>query len=250
MFSKWWEERKSKSLEKKITKYAVKICHINTTHEAREQIIYELSQIPGVNAVAALVNRFNLTLHDNPIKDESEKEKVAKEIVRRGDISIEPVKKYIKGAQEVSWPFDILRDLVSEEEFVKFAIEILTTEEALFDDRVIEKRLDVMKVLMPYKSSEIYKKVLKLVDDDDDRVKILALNILANQENIDEVREKLLAMMVDHETPPRLVRSIIDIFVAKEWKLTGYKNKVDSLLPHEEYFINKDGIIRKRQMER
>ena len=228
----WWEERKKKNIEQKINKYANRIFNLNTTHESREQIIMELCGIPGVNATRALLNRFKLTLHDNAIKDETEKEKVIKEIISRGEESIEPVKEFIRHSQEVSIPFDILGQLVDDDEFVNFTLDVLTTDEALFDDRVMEKR--------------IYEKVSKLINDDDDRIKIVALNILANQENIDEVRDKLLEMLVDPNTPPRLVSALIEIFSRKEWKLKGVKNKVEGMLPKEEYFINKDGIIRKR----
>ena len=187
-------------------------------------------------------------MHEKPIKDESEKEFVAQEVVSRGESSIEPVKEFIKESQNVSWPFDILKEIVAEDDFILFLLEVLTTEEALFDERVLEKRLDVMKVLKSHQHHKIYDKISILVDDDDDRVKILALEILADQENISGVREKLLDMMVDDETPPRLVRTLIEIFARKEWKLTGVKNKVEAMLPREEYFINKDGIIRRRQM--
>ena len=242
----WWEERKKKNIEQKINKYANRIFNLNTTHESREQIIMELCGIPGVNATRALLNRFKLTLHDNAIKDETEKEKVIKEIISRGEESIEPVKEFIRHSQEVSIPFDILGQLVDDDEFVNFTLDVLTTDEALFDDRVMEKRLDVMNVILHCKHKKIYEKVSKLINDDDDRIKIVALNILANQENIDEVRDKLLEMLVDPNTPPRLVSALIEIFSRKEWKLKGVKNKVEGMLPKEEYFINKDGIIRKR----
>ena len=100
MSKSWWERFKEKKELKRIKKYAYKISNINTTHETREQIIYELCKIPGLESTHALLNRYDLTLHEKPIKDESEKEHIAKEIVSRGDLAIEPVKEFINKSQK------------------------------------------------------------------------------------------------------------------------------------------------------
>jgi hypothetical protein len=116
----------------------------------------------------------------------------------------------------------------------------------LFDEQVIEKRLLVLEALSGHKNKGIYEKVRILINDDDDRVKISALNILADQDNIDEVRESLLETLVDEETSPRIIKNLVDIFVKKEWKLTGHKNRVLEIIAGDSHYINKSGVIRKR----
>ena len=69
----WWSNFKAKRQDRRIEKYGRKICHINTPHETRQQIISDLRRIPGEKASAALIKRYDLTLHENPIKDETEK---------------------------------------------------------------------------------------------------------------------------------------------------------------------------------
>lgn len=230
------EER---SVENTIKKLSSK----NTTLETRQAAVDRLKEIDSDSARIGLLHRFDFT-SDKGIEDHEEKEEIENIMLSFGEKSINPLKEYIKTFYTIAWPLKILSRLISKEEQVTFMLSLLHTGDIFFNEKELEKRVEILKHLKDYEDGRIVKKVREFLHDLDDRVKFAAIEILANQKS-DEVREDLLKILIDNEQSVRIKTKIMDAFAKLGWRVHGYRKKVEEVLGSE-YKLTSEGIIKYR----
>lgn len=231
------------SKERKLLKAIKRVSDKNQNSENRNAAIDYLTQKGSDEAIAGLIGRFNFNF-DKTIVDKEEKERVSDILLEFGEKSVPQLKEYIQKSYSIAWPIKILAKLINHDELVDFLIGMLSTEELLFDEKELEKRIDLLGHIAEFKSDKITEKVITLLSNDDDRVVLKAIEIIEKQDD-QKAREPLLNILTNENIPNRIKARIIDAFVKLSWDVRGFRNKVEALLPKGHY-LNREGQIRIR----
>ncbi len=198
--------------------------------------------------IAVLLDRFSVSVQ-NSIKDAEEKNTIKDFIISLGDRSIEPVKSYIAKSHIVAHPIEILFELMDKDSVLTFLNDMLTTDDTLFDDPVVEKRIEVLKHFAGETNSSVLSKAGVYLNDSDDRLVIASIRFVRdyvfadNDPDMDKIQEVMLNKFIDEETSMRIKIELLNVFMEQNWKVQNNKKKIEEILP-EGYFINAQGYIR------
>src|SRR5438552_13278983 len=144
--------------------------------ENRQGAIEELGGLKTEAAIDALLMRYTIRV-DPGITDDEEKARVMALIVQAGQTALPPVKRFILGRDEISWPLRALGDLLPEAEVVKFLVEVARKVGSEYS-RVPEKKVLLLHALKEHQApAEIIPAVLPFLDDMDDEVQIAAAEV-------------------------------------------------------------------------
>jgi hypothetical protein len=198
--------------------------------ENRQGAIEELGELRTEEAVDALLLRYTFRI-DPGITDDEEKARVLALIVQAGPVALPPVKRFLLGRDEISWPLRALADLLPEAEVVKFLVEVARKVSSEYS-RVPEKKVLLLHALMAHKSAEITAVVLPFLEDMNDEVQIAAAEVIARQQD-PEGREPLIQHFLKaHETSNARVReALAGLLADTPWDVKGYTPKVEAALP-------------------
>ncbi len=212
--------------------------------ENRQGAIEELGEMKTPESIGALLMRFTFRI-DPGITDDEEKARVLALIVQAGQTSLEPVKKFIRDRDEISWPLRALADLVPEPEFVKFVVEVAHKVGSEYS-RVPEKKVLILHALMNHKAPEITPAVLPFLEDMDDEVQIAAAEVIARQQD-PAGREPLIQHFLKaHEGSNARVREALAGLLAESpYDVKGYTPKVEAALP-EGYKLDSKGKVQRK----
>ncbi|MFH1223623.1 MAG: hypothetical protein V1647_04700 [Pseudomonadota bacterium] len=185
---------------------------------------------------------------DNSIKDAEEKEFIRKYIISLGNTAIEPTREFIRNKYAVAHPIEILIELIGKKETLDFLDTVLTTEDTLFDDPLVEKRIEILKQFAGYTHAIVLSKVFTFLNDSDDRLVIAAIRfirdyVFSENEDFEKVRDAMINKFLEDETSMRIRIEILNVFVEQEWKAAGFKKRFEEMLP-EGYYVNSQGYIK------
>ena len=96
-----------KSAQSPVQKLAVKAADKRGMAPDRWEALQALARIDSEEAVEALLHRFTFYV-DPTITDQEEKDAVFDSIVAKGATSVEPLKRFIKKSESLSWPLKML----------------------------------------------------------------------------------------------------------------------------------------------
>jgi HEAT repeat protein len=236
---KFKENSEQNKLKKQIKRAQDKIA----TTETRYAAFDTLKKIGTTAAILGLIGRFAFN-YDKSIVDKEEKEYVLNILIDFNARAIEPLKQFIQNNYTIGWPAQTLSKLIPEKELLDYLILQISTEEYLFDEKENDKRLELLNLVANYKNELLIEKAIKLLSDEDDRVKLKVIEILETQKD-EKAREPLLNMLTDNNMPIRLKTRIFEAFTKTDWTVSGFRKKVEEILP-QGYYINKEGQIRLR----
>lgn len=237
-FLKNYQENRGR---KAIEKHEKIIGKKNTTEEQRNVAIAELRKIESAEAASALLKRYNYTI-EKTIADLEEKEQVHNILVEWKNISVKPVKEYMKRSFHVAWPHKILAKLVEQDELLAFLLHILPSEDTLFDETASSKRLELLTILKDYKDPRITPALLPLLENRDDDVKLSVIAVLEAQAD-PASRDAMIETFKNEKESVRLQRRIIEAFAALGWTVEGFKKDIEKLLPPG-FSISKDNTLK------
>ena len=243
MFGNLIKKIKRNRKDKSLKSAAKRIANKNTTAELRYGAADKLKALGTPEAIYGLLGRYNFS-SDKNIENNEEKENVKQIVLSFGNKSVDPLKRYIKNFATVAWPIKILQEIVSEGELISFLLSVLETEHIMFNEREVEKRIELLNHLREFKHPEISEKVVKLLNDFDDRVRFAAIEILEIGGD-ETTREALLNLFNDDNESIRMKTKIIEVFSKTGWKVTGFRNKIEENLP-EGYKVTREGRIKSK----
>ncbi|HEY7696774.1 MAG TPA: hypothetical protein VIE88_00085, partial [Vicinamibacteria bacterium] len=136
-------------------------------HEARMEAADKLQAIGTPEAIYSLARRFS-AISDNFGIDQEEKKHVQDMLVGFGDKAIEPLKKYIKNHDQVTWSIDALKQLVSKERLLSFLLEILRGGDPIYIRG--EKANQILKALEHLDHPDVVPGVIPCLRSPDDTV--------------------------------------------------------------------------------
>ncbi|MEI6092438.1 MAG: hypothetical protein WCQ47_02000 [bacterium] len=197
--------------------------------------------------VELFLSRFNIAI-SNSIKDDEEKRYIKSYLDSLGESVVEPVKNFINKNHIIAYPIEILDSIIGKEKTLDFLNTVLTTEDTLFDDPLVEKRIEILKQFAGSTYHDVLSKALVFLNDSDDRLVIASIRfirdyIFAEGKEMDKVAELMALKFVDPETSARIRIELLNVFIEQDWKVSGVRKQFEELLS-EGYYINTQGFVR------
>ena len=206
----------------------------------RVEAAQKLADMETPEAIYALLKRF--TMSSKVItQDIEEKRMVTRMIADKGAEAVEPILRFLKTHHHVEWPVQALSQILPKEQFVPELVNILETV-ALNPFTSPEHRVSLIKAMHGYVTPEIAQTLKKSLQDDDDDVRIAAIDALA--EAGEEMREPLLEAFVESEDRPRIRIRIAELLAEREWPVKGFRPTIEGALPTG-FSLNAKGFVRK-----
>ncbi len=184
---------------------------------------------------------------DNSIKDAEEKQYIKEFLKSLGEKVLPALKGFIKKQYAVAHPIEVLLHLEGKKQCLDFLDAVLTTEDTLFDDPLVEKRIEILKHFAGETHSSVLEKAEFFLNDSDDRLVIASIRFIrdyafADAKELEAVRDKLVSKFMDPETSARIRMEILNVFVEQEWKVSKSET-FEALLP-DGYHVNAQGFLK------
>src|SRR5688572_11287843 len=190
----------------------------------------------------ALLKRF--TISSKVItQDIEEKRMVVRMLVEKGRDAIDPIVRFLSHHHQVEWPVQALSQILPREELVPRLVEILEKVAVASDFTPPEHKADLIRAMRGHVTPEIAAVLLQFLSDDDDDVRIAAIEAIA--EVGEAMRESLLEAFLATEDRPRIRIKIAEVFADHDWPVKGYRPKIEETLP-EGFHLTSKGMIRRR----
>jgi HEAT repeat protein len=226
-------------LKFRIDRLTKTLLHRYSQSEARYEAVEKLKAIGTPEAIYNLSRRFSSTSENLGI-DQEEKQYVRDVLVGFGDNAVEPVIRYIKSHDKITWAIQALEKLQTTDELVEFLFEILHEGDPVYIRG--DKATQILKALESLDHPSIVEGVIPCLESADDTVRYVAVECL--EAKADTVaREPLLQALTSPDEDSARVRThIAEALERLGWEVKGYRNKVISALP-EGYRVTSKGRI-------
>jgi HEAT repeat protein len=199
----------------------------------------KLADLDTPEAIYALARRF--TISSKVItQDIEEKRMVVRMLVEKGSRAVEPLLRFLKSHHQVEWPVQALTQILPNEELAPRLIEVLESV-ALNPFASPEHRSSLIKAMQGHVTREMADTLKKLLEDDDDDVRIAAIEAVA--EVGEDVRDALLETMIKTDDRPRIRIAVAELFSGRDWPVKGYRPSVEACLPGG-FYVTAKGMIR------
>jgi hypothetical protein len=208
----------------------------------RQEAIQQLATMGTADAVAALLRRFTFIM-DPSITDQEEKEAAFAGIVRAGRDAIEPIRAFVAKAESLAWPMRVMKEIVSEEEFVDELLLWLSkwdTEYAKF----IDPKIQILVALEETRGPKVRADAERFLLDVNEVARFHAVGAMLAQDETEAIGP-LLDCLVDEESV-RVKHRILDGFISRDWAVPEEKrDAVRKALPSGAT-VDSEGAVKKR----
>ncbi len=140
----------------------------------RQEAIEQLSKMADEAASAALLKRFDWTL-DPSITDQEEKESCLRGLVAAGDDALEPLRRYCKRAESLTWPLKVLAAIVPPERLTEELLSILDKFDTEYT-RNVEPKVQLLQELERLPSEDVRVAAEPFLEDAGETVRFTAAN--------------------------------------------------------------------------
>lgn len=231
------EKRKERSVDRAIRSANNKYKPKDYRQIALKEVI-DAARDGNEAAIAGLLARFNVNAEPT-IEDEKEKDWVCDALVDIGTQALPQIRRSLRTAESITWVQRTLRNIVSPEEYKAELLDVLSDFDTEYE-RNPDRKIQTIIALAETSSEEVAKGLIRFLEDVDETVRFQTVGALASQGN-ELAREPLLKTMCEDESI-RVRNEAVDAFCRLGWLTTGYKKKVEAILP-ESYKQDKSGKI-------
>ncbi|HEY5921567.1 MAG TPA: HEAT repeat domain-containing protein [Kofleriaceae bacterium] len=236
---------KERSLQKTIDKATNKLAQQPDRWSALEKLRDDGTE----EALYGLCKRFGVTSMKG-VEDEQEKHWVVDVLVEKGGASWVPLTRYMKTADQLSFPLRVLERIADHDKILKVVDDILATEPpgyARFPDR----RIDVIKWFTEWKGAtedEVLARVTPYITDFDENVRFTAIEGLASRDPKKLVGPLVDALVRPEEESGRIRRTVIEVLERTKAPLGSRAKEVATMLsgPLGDDFKVDGEIVKKR----
>ena len=225
--------------EKQIERLRKKVKEPHGDAAVREGAADKLFRMGDPAALRALLDRFTINVSPST-QDEREKEMVKSWLVQLGKPAVEPVIDFLKNERSVYWPARILRDILNEQDYCSELNSILVYMWENPPATAFPKTQLIRSAAGLY-SEELSKTVKGFLKDEDDDVRLAAIEFLMNCPEEDS-REELLKCYMEAEDRARIRLQILEDFADKGWTVRGFRPQVEESLP-DNFSLTREGKI-------
>jgi HEAT repeat protein len=223
-------ERKTKTLRERYAQ-----------HEARMEAADKLQEIGTPEAIYGLARRFSATSENLGI-DQEEKKHVQNVLVGFGEKAVDPLKRYIRNHDQVTWAIDALKQLISNADLVSFLLDILKGGDPIYIRG--EKANQILKALETIGDPDVVPGAIPCLRSPDDTVRYAAVECLEAYRD-ERAREPLLEALVNpDEDSARVKTRIGEALERTDWDVKGYRKKVEAVLPAPFRVTSKGRVVR------
>ncbi len=187
-----------KSGQSPVQRLAVKAADKRGMAPDRWEALTALMKIDSEEAIEALVQRFTFYV-DPTITDQEEKEAVFNAVVAKGKVSVEPLRRFIRKAESLSWPLKMLDRVASPEEVLAILLELLSTMDTEYE-RDPQRKLQVLAELETRRGPEVAPAVQPFLQDVHEPARFHAVGAVLAQEDPASLREALAAALSKEES--------------------------------------------------
>jgi hypothetical protein len=181
----------------------------------RQEAINELCRLATAESAAALLKRFDWSL-DPSITDQDEKENCLRGIVAAGEAALEPIRRYCKKAESLTWPLRALKGIAEADHLVEELLSVLDQFDTEYV-RNIEPKLQLLKELQEHPGEEVRIAVEPFLGDMSEPVRFQAVTTvfaMNDPESLPSLIEQL-----GQEESLRVKNRIAQGLVDKGWEL-------------------------------
>jgi hypothetical protein len=208
----------------------------------RQEAIQQLAAMGTADAAAALLRRFTFIM-DPSITDQEEKDAAFSGIVRAGRDAIEPIRTFVAKAESLAWPMKVMKEIVSEEEFVDELVLWLSKWDIEYA-KFIDPKIQILVALEAHRGPKVRPEVERFLLDVNEVARFHAVGALLAQEDL-EAMPAILDCLLDEESV-RVKHRVLDGFLARGWAIPEEKREaVRKALPSGTT-VDADGHIKKR----
>lgn len=223
-------ERKTKTL-----------LHRYSQGDARMEAVEVLKEIGTPHAIYSLAQRFSST-SENLGVDQEEKQYVRDVLIGFGDKAIEPVIRYIRSYDKVTWAIQVLEKLQPREQLVPFLFEILHEGDPIYIRG--EKAIQIIKALEQIEDPTVVEGVIPCLQSPDDTVRSATVECLEKKADL-QAREPFLDALINAEEDSARVRTrIAEALQRLSWEVKGFRKKVAEVLPEGFRVTSKGKVTR------
>jgi len=227
--------------EKQIARLRKKVKEPHGDAAIREGAADKLFRMATPESLRALLDRYTINVSPST-QDEREKSMVKSWLVDLGDRAVDPIIDFLKNERSVYWPVQILKEILAEEDFARELNNILLY---LWDNppATAFPKTQLIRSGEGLDSTDLISTVNKYLDDEDDDVRLAAIDFLIACREKD-TREKLLECYLDSEDRARIRLQILERFAEKGWTVKGFRPQVEETLP-ENFALTREGKVKR-----
>jgi hypothetical protein len=236
---------KEKSLSKTIERATNKLSQQPDRWAALEKLKEDGSDA----ALFGLCRRFSVTSMKG-VEDEQEKHWVVDTLVANGGGSLEPLARYMKSADQLSFPLRVLERIGSREQVLEIADQLFASEPPGYV-RMPERRIDLIRWFsewQPATDDDIVTRLSPHVTDFDENVRFAAIEGMAGRDPAKIGPPLIAAFLRPEEESGRIRRTILEVLEKSKAALGEHAAALTAHLapPLSGDFRVDGGVVRKR----
>ncbi len=233
------DKRRKRRLEREIKSANNKFKPKDYRQISLQNVIVE-ARAGNETAIHGLIKRFAVVAEPT-IEDEKEKSWVYDALVDIGDKAVPALQRALRSSESITWVQRTLKHIVSPEEYRAEMLAVLADFDTEYE-RNPDRKLQTIMALSEISDEQVTEALIRFLDDVDETVRYQTVTALATQ-GVASTREALLRTMCEDESI-RVRNAVIEAFSRLDWLTTGYKKKVEAILPGG-YRMDKSGKILK-----
>jgi len=238
-----WQRYQQGQVQRRLNRLSRRLREKYSQGYERVAAAEELDTIPGDEAIFLLLGRFDV-LVPKISEDEEERRYVCDLIRAKGATAVPAILRFIREKENLVYPLRLLAEIVGRDEARRMILDILTNEYSPEYDRAPHKKMAIIQALAEDRGEAVVTALMPFLRDPNDDVVISAAEVLAAQPEAEEaVRSVFLDLLTEEEEKPRIKRKIAELFKDHRWKVTGYRKKVEDILP-EGFYLDKKGFVK------
>jgi hypothetical protein len=236
---------KERALQKTIEKATNKLSQQPDRWAALEKLREDSSD----DALYGLCKRLGVTSMKG-VEDEQEKNWVVDVLVEKGGAAWNPLTRYMKTAEQLSFPLRVLERIGDHDKILKAVDEILATEPPGYA-RFPERRIDVIKWFTEWKGAtedEVLSRVTPYLGDFDENVRFTAIDGISTHDPKKIVGPLIDALVRPEEESGRIRRTIVEVLERTKAPLGARAKEVATMLsgPLGDDFKIDGEVVKKR----
>lgn len=209
-----------KTAQTAVQKLAAKAADKRGLAPDRWEALQALSKIDAEEAIDALLLRFTFYV-DPTITDQEEKDGVFNAVAAKGALAVEPLKRFIRKAESLSWPLKMLDRVLPEEEVLEILLELLRTMDTEYE-RDPQRKLQVLSELEARRGARVIETVTPFLKDVHESARFHAVGAVLAQDGAEVAREALTDACAAEDSV-RIKARIFDGFAVRGWSIDAAK---------------------------
>jgi HEAT repeat protein len=208
----------------------------------RQEAIQALSDMASADAVEVLLKRFTFQM-DPSITDQEEKDAAFRGILRAGAQAIEPVRAFAGKAESLAWPMKIMKELVSEDEYVEELLRWLSKWDTEYS-KFVDPKVQILVALEEKRHALMVEQVERFLEDVNEPARFHAASTLLAQGDPAAV-PSLVKLLLEEESV-RVRTRVAEGFVARAWILEPADRDAARKVLHSPFGVDASGRVVKR----